>query len=56
MFVMPREQPLRVELNCQLKRQKVPIGCFQLQPLNYSIYTNGSYPQRFSHFFNRLVV
>jgi len=56
MFVMPREQPLWVELNCQQEGQKMPAFRPQFQTLNYSIYTNGSYPQRFSHFFDSLVV
>ncbi len=56
MFVMPRKQPLWVELNCQQKRQKMPARRPEFQPFNYSIYTNGRYPQRFSHFFDSLVM
>lgn len=56
MFVIPREQSLWVELNCQEEGQKMPTLRPQFQPLNYSIYTNGRYPQRFSYFFDSLVV
>ena len=53
---MPREQPFGVKLDSDQVRQQMPALQSQFHSLDNSIYTNGSCPQRFSNFFNCLMM
>ena len=55
MLGLARPQALGMELNGRQPWQEMPAGRPQFQPFNYSISTNGNYPQRFSHGGERLV-